>query len=96
MRQNRSSQIYDSIYGFIRLTKTESQIMNSPFYQRLRWIKQLGFANYIFAGAEHTRFAHALGAMYSADQMVRAIGRAVSDDKLYDPKVEDEKTLWHR
>ncbi|MBI3555097.1 MAG: HD domain-containing protein [Deltaproteobacteria bacterium] len=89
-------QIYDNIYGFIRLTTTEEAIINSPYYQRLRWIKQLGFATYIFDGAEHTRFAHAIGAMHSADQMVRAIGRQVPDEKLFDPKAMDAQSVFHK
>lgn len=89
-------QIYDNIYGFVRLTQTEEAIINSPYYQRLRWIKQLGFATYIFDGAEHTRFAHAIGAMHSADQMVRAIGRDVPDSKLFDPKAKDSASIFHK
>ncbi|MEW6055718.1 MAG: HD domain-containing protein [Bdellovibrionota bacterium] len=89
-------QLYDNIYGFIRLTATEEAIINSPYFQRLRWIKQLGFANYIFDGAEHTRFAHAVGAMHSADQMVRAIGRGVPDEKLFDPKATDSASIFHK
>jgi HD superfamily phosphohydrolase len=89
-------QIYDNIYGFVRLTRTEEDIINSPYYQRLRWIKQLGFATYIFDGAEHTRFAHAIGAMHSADQMVRAIGRHVPDEKLFDPNAMDAESIFHK
>ncbi|MCO5143506.1 MAG: HD domain-containing protein [Oligoflexia bacterium] len=87
---------YDPLYGFIRLTETENKIVQSPFYQRLRWIKQLGFSSYIFPGAEHTRFAHALGVMHMADQIVRAIGRAVPDEKLFDPSAKDSETLFHK
>lgn len=89
-------QIYDNIYGFVRLTSTEEAIINSPYYQRLRWIKQLGFATYIFDGAEHTRFAHAIGAMHSADQMVRSIGRHVPDEKLFDPRAMDSASVFHK
>ncbi len=88
--------IYDPLYGFIRLTETENKIIHSPFYQRLRWIKQLGFSNYIFPGAEHNRFAHALGVMHVADQIVRAIGKAVPDEKLFDPKATDPATIFHK
>lgn len=94
--QRSWGQIYDNIYGFVRLTRTEEAIINSPYYQRLRWIKQLGFATYIFDGAEHTRFAHAIGAMHSADQMVRAIGRAVPDEKLFDVRAMDPASVFHK
>ncbi|MGZ3693795.1 MAG: HD domain-containing protein [Bdellovibrionota bacterium] len=88
--------IYDPLYGFIRLTETEYRIIHSPFYQRLRWIKQLGFSNYIFPGAEHNRFAHAIGVMNMGDQIVRAIGKDVPDEKLFDPKAVDAETLFHK
>ncbi len=88
--------IFDPLYGFIRLTETEYRIIQTPFYQRLRWIKQLGFSNYIFPGAEHNRFAHALGVMHMADQIVRAIGRAVPDEKLFDVNARDPDSLFHK
>lgn len=88
--------VFDPLYGFIRLTDTEYKIIHSPFYQRLRWIKQLGFSNYIFPGAEHNRFAHALGVMHMADQIVRAIEKAVPDDRLFDAKATDPDTLFHK
>lgn len=89
-------QLYDNIYGFIRLTSTEEAIINSAYFQRLRWIKQLGFASYIFDGAEHTRFAHAVGVCHSADQMVRALGFNVHDDHLFDPVVMDKQSQFHK
>lgn len=96
MRAQRWGQIFDTLYGFVRLTSTEEAIINSPYYQRLRWIKQLGFANYIFDGAEHTRFAHAIGVMHTADQMIRALGKHAPDEKLFDPKAQDAHTLFHK
>src|SRR3982750_3893141 len=77
--------IYDVLYGFIPITEWEAKIINSAFLQRLRWVKQLGFANYIFPGAEHNRFAHVIGVMHSMDQMVRTLGLGVSDDELFNP-----------
>ena len=50
--------IYDVLYGFIQLSPLEWEIIQSPFFQRLRWIKQLGFSFFTFPGAEHSRFGH--------------------------------------
>lgn len=88
--------IYDVLYGFIPITEWEEKIINSPFFQRLRWIKQLGFANYIFPGAEHNRFAHVIGVMHSMDQMIRALGLNVPDNELYDPNARSEAALLHK
>lgn len=46
--RHKQAVIFDVMYGFIPVTEWEEKIINSPFFQRLRWIKQLGFANYIF------------------------------------------------
>ena len=88
--------IYDVLYGFIPITEWEEQIINSPFFQRLRWIKQLSFANYIFPGAEHNRFSHTIGVMHSMDQMLRALGLAVSDQELFDPKAKSAAAMLHK
>ena len=88
--------IFDVLYGFIQITEWEEKIINSPFFQRLRWIKQLGFSNYIFPGAEHNRFAHVIGVMHSMDQMIRALGLAVSDEELFNPRAKSEAALLHK
>ncbi len=84
------------MYGFIPITEWEEKIINSPFFQRLRWIKQLGFANYIFPGAEHNRFAHAIGVMHSMDKMIRAIGIGVPDHELFDKKTSGTEAMLHK
>src|SRR3954468_8801720 len=88
--------IYDVLYGFIPITEWEEKIINSPFFQRLRWIKQLGFANYIFPGSEHNRFAHVIGVMHSMDQMLRGLGLAVHDDELFDRKARSADAMLHK
>jgi len=88
--------IYDVLYGFIPITEWEEKIINSPFFQRLRWIKQLGFSNYIFPGAEHNRFAHVIGVMHSMDQMLRTLGLAVPDSELFDPRAKNPAAMFHK
>lgn len=57
--------INDPVYGFITLpSDLIYEIISHPFFQRLRHIKQLGLTQYVYPGALHTRFQHALGAMY--------------------------------
>ena len=88
--------IYDVMYGFIPITEWEEKIINSPFFQRLRWIKQLGFANYVFPGAEHNRFAHVIGVMHSMHQMVCSLGINVTDDELFDRKSTSPEAMLHK
>ena len=98
LQQHRRNQrvIYDVLYGFVPITEWEEAIINSPFFQRLRWIKQLGFANYIFPGAEHNRFAHVIGVMHSMDQMIRSLGLAVPDQELFEPKARSKEAMLHK
>lgn len=94
--KQKRAVIFDVLYGFIPITEWEEKIINSPFFQRLRWIKQLGFANYIFPGAEHNRFAHVIGVMHSMDQMIRALGINVTEDELFDPKSRSPEAMLHK
>jgi len=65
--------IRDPIHGAIELTPEERALVDSPQYQRLRNVKQLGFADLAFPGATHTRYAHGLGAMAMATKVFDAI-----------------------
>jgi HD superfamily phosphohydrolase len=65
--------VRDPIHGDIRLTENEWDMMNSPEFQRLRYIKQLGFTNLIYPSAEHTRFAHSLGTLFVTEKILRSI-----------------------
>jgi HD superfamily phosphohydrolase len=65
--------IRDPIHGAIELTLDERALIDSPQYQRLRNVKQLGFADLAFPGATHTRYAHGLGAMAMATKVYDAI-----------------------
>ena len=58
--------IKDPIYGYIRLTEVERTIIDSVAVQRLRRIRQLAGAEFVYPAANHTRFEHVLGTMYLA------------------------------
>ena len=62
--------IQDPIHGNITLSPEELALVDNPAFQRLRTIKQLGFSELSFPGATHTRYAHSLGAMHVAGQVV--------------------------
>src|SRR5882762_8241511 len=65
--------IRDPTHGAIELTPDERALVDSPQYQRLRNVKQLGFADLAFPGATHTRYAHGLGAMAMATKVFDAV-----------------------
>lgn len=62
--------IHDPIHGTIEASAAEIKLIDAPAFQRLRFIKQLGFGEMAFPGATHSRYAHSLGAMHMATRMV--------------------------
>tara|TARA_A100001011_G_scaffold246217_1_gene254472 strand:- start:5361 stop:6578 length:1218 start_codon:yes stop_codon:yes gene_type:complete len=68
------TQYNDPIYGFITIpTPFIGKLINHPYVQRLRRIKQMGLSFLVFTATEHTRFQHALGAMYLATKAVASL-----------------------
>lgn len=87
MKINFQQKIFnDPIYGFISIpSQLCFDIIEHPYFQRLRRIKQLGATHLVYPGALHTRFHHALGAMhlmYQAIQVLRAKGHEITDSEL--------------
>lgn len=77
--------INDPIYGFITIpSELIFTIIDHPFFQRLRRIKQLGLTDFVYPGALHTRFHHAIGAMHLMSitlDNLRIKGTEISDDE---------------
>jgi HD superfamily phosphohydrolase len=75
----------DPIYGFITVPdEFIFELINHPWFQRLRRIKQLGLTNLVYPGALHTRFHHALGAMHlmtEAIEVLRMKGHAITEEE---------------
>ncbi len=76
----------DPVHGFITVSdKLVFDIIEHPYFQRLRRIKQLGFSDFIYPGAIHTRFHHALGAyhlMLGALKILRIKGVKITDEEV--------------
>ena len=73
----------DPIYGFVSVNNPLIfDIIQNPFFQRLRRIRQLGLTDFVYPGALHTRFHHALGAMHlmgKALETLRSKGHMIFD-----------------
>ncbi|NPA86158.1 MAG: HD domain-containing protein [bacterium] len=67
--------VKDPIHDFIELQAEELQVVDSWEFQRLRYIKQLGTAYFVYPGATHTRFEHSLGTMHLAGLIYRQLCR---------------------
>lgn len=62
-----------AVSGDVHLTRLETQIVDTSEFQRLRYIRQLGPAYFVFPTAIHTRFDHSLGVLHMANLMIAAI-----------------------
>ncbi|XP_053386814.1 deoxynucleoside triphosphate triphosphohydrolase SAMHD1-like isoform X2 [Mercenaria mercenaria] len=63
----------DPIHGNIELHPLCVKIVDTPQFQRLRFIKQLGGAYFVYPGAAHNRFEHSIGVCHLAGRLVRAL-----------------------
>ncbi len=83
--QNKKKIINDPVYGFITIPDPLLfDLIEHPWFQRLRRIRQLGLGHMVYPGALHTRFHHALGAMHLTMQAVetlRSKGQEISDEE---------------
>ncbi len=82
---NKKKIINDPVYGFITIpSELVYDLIQHPYVQRLRYIKQLGMTHLVYPGALHTRFHHALGAMHImglAVETIRSKGQAISHEE---------------
>ena len=90
MQINKLKILNDPIYGFITIPDTlVYDLVEHPYFQRLRRISQMGMSYLVYPGANHTRFHHALGSMHimqKAVEVIRFKGTVISK--------EEEKALY--
>jgi len=84
-RFNKRKILNDPVHGFITLpSDLFFDLIEHPYFQRLRRIKQLGLTHLVYPGALHTRFHHALGALHlmqQAIQVLRSKGHDISREE---------------
>ena len=68
-------EIRDPVHGSIYFSDSEVKVLDTLEYQRLRAIKQLGFAEFSFPGATHNRYLHSVGVSHLAGQAFDSIFR---------------------
>lgn len=77
-----TEKIFDSLHGFILLSKEEKELLDNPALNRLHYLHQLGLAYLVYPGATHSRFEHSLGVMHLASS-------------IYD-QIFDETNIFHK
>lgn len=76
--------VCDPIHGEIPLSRLEQRLIDTPSFQRLRNLKQLGLASLVYPNATHTRFAHSLGVFRLMSRIIDLLvekGRFTDDDR---------------
>ncbi len=73
-KTNKLKILNDPIYGFITIPNTLIfDLIEHPYFQRLRRVSQMGLSYMVYPGAQHTRFQHAIGCMHLMQKAVRAL-----------------------
>ncbi|MBU7029302.1 MAG: HD domain-containing protein [Theionarchaea archaeon] len=94
--KNLGKSIRDPLYDYIPLSQAEIAIVDSPWMQRLREIKQMGTTNRTYISANNTRFEHSLGVCHLAGKMLDSLDNP-SKKGLLDQIVENvDETIYER
>ena len=91
----RTQRIRDPVHGLIVFgggadgyqNETDQiawRLLNTPEFQRMRRIRQLGFSDLVFPGATHSRFAHSIGVYHMARRLADVIARRSESDEAHD------------
>ena len=67
--------VRDPVWGNIPLEREAAELIDTSSFQRLRRVKQLGFAHLVYPGAVHSRFMHALGVYHLTRRALEALAR---------------------
>jgi HD superfamily phosphohydrolase len=82
---NKRKIFNDPVYGFISIPyDIVFDVIEHPYFQRLRRIQQLGLSSLVYPGATHSRFHHSLGAMhlmYRSLEVLKSKGQEISEDE---------------
>lgn len=85
LTRNKKKIINDPVYGFISIPdELIFDLIEHPWFQRLRRIRQLGLTDYVYPGANHSRFHHAIGTMHlmtMAIEQLRSRGHEITEDE---------------
>ncbi|MFZ0965616.1 MAG: HD domain-containing protein [Candidatus Bathyarchaeia archaeon] len=83
MPRNYWGEIKDPVHGYVYITEGEKEIIDSFPFQRLHRLRQLAGAEYVYPGANHTRFEHSIGVLYLAGKVAENpnIARSTSEDE---------------
>lgn len=81
--KSRDRRVRDVLYEYIVLSDLAKQIVDTPVFQRLRMLRQLGVTHHVFPSANHTRFEHSLGVYHLTGKFLHYLNKTLCEkDKL--------------
>ena len=83
-----ATQIHDPIHGTVTITPIMKMIIDTPEFQRLRDLKQLGASYFVFPSATHTRFEHSIGVSHLAGNLMETLQKTNRVLKLHNVKLK--------
>jgi len=86
-------RIYDDLYGLIDFSEKERDVIDHPYFQRLRRINQLALAHYVFPGATHTRLAHSLGVAHLMQKVIENLANKSVKGRAIEINEDEERNL---
>lgn len=87
--RRKGKEINDALWGTVSLAEVEVAVLDSPLLQRLRFLRVMGTAHWVYPGAVHTRFEHAIGALHLTQQLIDSLN-AQADDQGGKPLITEQ------
>jgi len=77
-------EIKDPVHGYVYITEAEKQLIDSYPVQRLHRLRQLAGSEFVYSGANHTRFEHSIGVMYLAGKLTenQNLSQLLSEEEI--------------
>ncbi|NIU81352.1 HD domain-containing protein, partial [Candidatus Bathyarchaeota archaeon] len=77
-------EIKDPVHGYVYITEAEKKVIDSFPLQRLHRLRQLAGSEYVYPGANHTRFEHSVGVMHLAGLLAQNphLSQLLSEDEV--------------
>lgn len=90
-------EIFDAVWGPVEFNPGEIALLDSPLIQRLRKIKQLGLASYVYCEADYSRFSHTVGVFYLSGRMAQIIQKQLKgiDEKYNFVQIVRLAAIFH-
>jgi len=93
----KHKRIYDVVHGDIHISNWACSIIDTSYFQRLRYLHQLGVCYLVFPNGDHSRFEHSIGTYFLAGKILDVIKQNTTKEKLnlYLRQINDLEYYWN-